>query len=116
MALLFTALLPLAAYTFVWPLLLALPLLALRPDGEPAPLPLVLLSLAALACLLAPTYYLLVQVGSIHPPRMASYGAALTALGMLLLQPHLASMRSRRPFGTAWVSGGVSVRCWRAPR
>ncbi|MEM7306856.1 MAG: M28 family peptidase [Planctomycetota bacterium] len=101
--------LPPASYIFGWPLAVALPVLAFarRPHG--APLPVTAMSFVAIAFVLAPVYALLVQIGSVDPPHMANLGSVLVALGVLVLQPHLASLLPKRPGGTARASAVLAV-------
>jgi hypothetical protein len=109
--LLLTCALPAAAYVAGWPLLLALVPLPFALGAAPrraAALGL-LASFALAATLLAPTFYLLVQVRSIHPSEGAKVAAALAGLGALLYAPLLARCVPRAGHGPALVLGVASA-------
>lgn len=104
--------LPAGAYAFSWPLLLMLPGAAARLGRERAgavPAALAVLGYAAACSILAPTFSLLVQVGSIHPPRGALFAAALSALFALLFQPALRLCLPSAGRGTAALAGGLGA-------
>lgn len=104
--------LPGADYLLTWPLVMALPLshLQLGKQGHGAGVWLVgILSFWAITSLLAPTWYLLCQVGSIHTPAMVTFDAALVAAGVLLFIPHLRLLLSRPRYGAAAIGGILGV-------
>jgi hypothetical protein len=104
--------LPAGAYVLAWPLLLILPgafALLGRARASLAGGALALLGCAAASSLLGPTCALLVQVGSIHPPRAALIAAALTALLVVLFQPALRVCLPRQGRGTATAAGALGA-------